>query len=104
MIMRIAFYVAEAMMLALVGCAALFVARSAMQRLGWTLKPRWPWVYACVWGLLVALGIAGGELRGPEFLFAYSLVGKMLLVAVVLWLASFPLSRYIRITPRPPAG
>jgi len=100
MMSRVAFYFVEALLLALVGCGALFVARHALHRLGWNLKPRWPWVYACVWGLLLALGIAGGELRGPEFLLAYSVVWKLLLFAVVTWLVSFPLSRYVRISSR----
>ena len=100
MMSRLAFYFVEALLLALVCCVALHVARGALQRLGWSLKPRWPWVYAWVWGLLFALGIAGGEWHGPEFLLAYSLVGKMLLFAVLAWLASFPLSRYVRITSR----
>jgi len=51
---------------------------------------------------LFALGIAGGELLGPEFLLAYSLAGKMLLFAAIAWLISFPLSRFVRITPRSP--
>ncbi|HYJ39429.1 MAG TPA: hypothetical protein VEW08_01495 [Steroidobacteraceae bacterium] len=100
MMSRLAFYFVEALLLALVGCGALFVARGALQRLGWNLKPRWPWVYAWACGLLLALGIAGGELRGPEFLLVYSLVGKLLLFAVLAWLVSFPLSRYVQITPR----
>ena len=65
MMSRLAFYFVEALLLALVGCGALFVVRSALHRLGWNLKPRWPWVYAGVWGLLLALGIAGGELAWP---------------------------------------
>ena len=100
MMSRMAFYFVEALLLALVLCGALFVARSALQRFGWSLKPRWPWVYAWVWGLLLALGIAGGELLGPEFLLAYSVVWKLLLFAVLTWLVSFPLSRYVRISPR----
>jgi len=102
MISRLAFYLVEALILGLVCCGALYIARSALQRLGWSVKPRWLWVFAWVWGLLFALGIAGGELLGPEFLLAYSLAGKMLLFAAIAWVISFPLSRFVRITPRSP--
>jgi hypothetical protein len=100
MMSRLAFYLVESLLLALVGCGALLVARDALRRLGWNLKLRWPWVCAWVWGLLLALGIAGGELRGAEFLLAYSLVGNLLLFAVLAWLVSFPLSRHVQITSR----
>jgi hypothetical protein len=100
MMSRLAFYLVEALILAAVSCGALHVVCSALQRLGWSFKPHWVWVYAWVWALLLAFGIAGGEWRGPEFLLAYSLVGKLLLFAVFAWLVSFPLSRYVRVTAR----
>jgi len=100
MMSRLAFYLVESLFLALVGSGALLVARHALRRLGWNLQPSWPWVCAWVWGLLLALGIAGGELHGAEFLLAYSLVGKLLMLAVLAWLVSFPLSRYVQISSR----
>jgi hypothetical protein len=102
MISRLAFYLVEALILGLVCCGALYIARNALQRLGWNVKARWARVFAWVWGALFVLGVAGGESLGPEFLLAYSLAGKMLLFAVVAWLASFPLSRFVRIAPRSP--
>ena len=104
MMARLAFYFAEALVLAGVCSGALYIACNAARRLGWSPRLRWPWIYAGSWALLFVVGVAGGEWRGPEFLVAYSLTGKAVLIAVIAWLASFPLARRVRVTPLPASG
>ncbi len=56
--------------------------------------------FLALWGALFALGVLGGELVGPEFLAAYRVTGLLVASAIVLWVASIPLSRVISIRYR----
>lgn len=103
MIIRLGFYMAEALVLACLFSLALLAATRGWARLGWTLKPAWLRVYGFIWAVLLIVGIAGGELLGPEFLFVYAAAGYMLALGAAIWVGAIPLAKYIRITPKPPA-
>jgi hypothetical protein len=95
---RIPFYLVEALLLASVACAGFVMAVRGLRRLGWEQPLNWLRVFLVIWAALFVLGILGGEFRGPEFLAAYHAVGYSLVLAAGIWLASFPLSKYVRVT------
>jgi hypothetical protein len=101
MIIRLGFYMAEALFLACLFSLALLAATRGCARLGWAMKPRWPRVYGLTWTVVFIVGVAGGELLGPEFLLVYAVAGYMLALGVALWIGAVPLAKYMRITPNP---
>ncbi len=102
MIIRLGFYMAEALVLAGLFSLALLTATRACARLGWVVNPGWPRVYGFIWVVLLIVGVAGGELLGPEFLFVYAAAGYMLVLGVAMRVGAIPLAKYIHITPKLP--
>lgn len=97
MMTRMFFYFVESFLLALVSGGALIVAARGLRRLGLEIAVHRLVVFFALWGALFAIGVAGGELVGPEFLVAYRLTGLLAAFALLLWCASLPLSRVIYI-------
>lgn len=104
MIIRLGFYMAEALVLACLFSLALLAATRSCARLGWIVKPRWSNVYGVIWVVLFIVGVAGGELLGPEFLFVYAAAGYMLVLGIAIWAGTVPLAKYIRIMPKSPSS
>jgi hypothetical protein len=98
MIARLLFYLLEAALLAaVVVFIALPLISAALKRLGYHATYRAPQVFLLVGVVFLALGVAGGELAGPQFLWVYKVVGLAVVAGVTLWLAAPLLSRHVRI-------